>query len=81
MAFNSYRSKGSSGFTMAGLRFMYRSMSKVFFLSASDKVLGSGDGVVISNLSLKNGRTPSKLQDTLAAVHHRDLVLGHQLLS
>src|SRR5699024_7790440 len=24
---------------------------------------------------------PSKLQDTLASVHHRDLVLGHQLLS
>ena len=24
---------------------------------------------------------PSKLQDTLASVHHCDLVLGHQLLS
>ena len=34
-----FASKGSSGFTMAGLRFMYRSTSKTFFLSASDRYL------------------------------------------
>ena len=56
-AFNSYISKGSSGFTMAGLRFMYRSTSKTFLLSASDRYLYLGC-FVISNLSLKNGRTP-----------------------
>ncbi len=53
----SYRSKGSSGFTISGRRFRYFSMSNSFFLSKSDRNLYLGC-FVISNLSLKKGRAP-----------------------
>ena len=50
------------------------------FLVGVGKVLVAGMLRYIKLVAEKRPH-PSKLQDTLASVHHRDLVLGHQLFA
>ena len=72
----SCRSKGSSGFTMADLRFMYSSLSKLFFLVGVGKIHVVGMAGYIKLVAEKRPNV-LKVQDSLASVHQRDRVLGH----
>ena len=53
---------------------------KGVFLVGVGKVLVAGMLCYIKLVAEKRPH-PSQLQDTLASVHHRDLVLGHQLFA
>ena len=79
-ALNSYISKGSSGFYDGRSALHVPFYVKDVLLVGVGQVFVAGVLCQVILVAEKRAHAP-KPQDTLAAVHDRDLVLGHQLLS